>query len=239
MSCNRERPITSCKITFGTRPNCSRHLAAAIGGEENNQKQSDDHGHSVKKLISQSFVCFLLITELASRVTAGSHTHYICKSADSTTGSWKTVRCRYLKPANAVLSPRTPSHVLDSQRKAKHRFVTMFVCKTNVLFFFSAKWRNIRCCAHWILTAAPLWVDAQHISLFLNFYLFSEDFLIYWMFMNPFFFQVHSLYVLTVALWIAVHITVTNNALEHIPREHIKLEIWADWEQKKFEGSSF
>ena len=49
MSCNRERPITSCKITFGTRTNCSRHLAAAIGGEENNQKQSDDHGHSVKK----------------------------------------------------------------------------------------------------------------------------------------------------------------------------------------------
>ena len=166
MSCNRERPITSCKITFGTRPNCSRHLAAAIGGEENNQKQSDDHGHSVKKLISQSFVCFLLITELASRVTAGSHTDYICKIADSTMGSWKTVRCRYLKPANAVLSPRTPSHVLDSQRKAKHRFVTMFVCKTNVLFFFSAKWRNIRCCAHWILTAAPLWVDAQHISPF-------------------------------------------------------------------------
>ena len=59
--------------------NCSRHLAAAIGGEENNQKQSDDHGHSVKKLISQSFVCFLLITELASRVTAGSHTDYICE----------------------------------------------------------------------------------------------------------------------------------------------------------------
>ena len=87
-------------------------------------------------------------------------------------GSWKTVRCRYLKPANAVLSPRTPSHVLDSQRKAKHRFVTMFVCKTNVLFFFSAKWRNIRCCAHWILTAAPLWVDAQHISPFLNSHLF-------------------------------------------------------------------
>ena len=40
-----------------------------------------------------------------------------------------------LKKANAVLSPRTPSHVLDSQRKSKHRFVTMFVCKTNVLFF--------------------------------------------------------------------------------------------------------
>ena len=131
MSCNRERPITSCKITFGTRTNCSRHLAAAIGGEENNQKQSDDHGHSVKKLISQ----YMFFLELASRDTAGSHTHYICKSADSTMGSWKTVRCQYLKPANAVLSPQTPSHVLDSQRKVKHRFVTMFVCKTNVLFF--------------------------------------------------------------------------------------------------------
>ena len=62
------------------------------------------------------------------------------------------------------------------------------------------------------------------------------------MFMNPFSFQVHSLYVLTVPLWIAVHITVTNNGLEHIPRDHIKLEIWADWEEKhkkKFEGSSF
>ena len=69
-------------------------------------------------------------------------------------GSWKTVRCRYLKPANAVLSPRTPSHVLDSQRKVKHRFVTIFVCKTNVLFFFSKMEKyqmlcslNINCCS--------------------------------------------------------------------------------------------
>ena len=176
MSCNRERPITSCKITFGTRTNCSRHLAAAIGGEENNQKQSDDHGHSVKKLISQSFVCFLLITELASRVTAGSHTDYICKIADSTMGSWKTVRCRYLKPANAVLSPRTPSHVLDSQRKVKHRFVTMFVCKINVLFFLGKMEKyqmlcslNINCCS--IVSRRP-----AHFPFFLNFYLFFWGF---------------------------------------------------------------
>ena len=151
-------------------------------------------------------------------------------------GSWKTVRCRYLKPANAVLSPRTPSHVLDSQRKVKHRFVTMFVCKTNVLFFFSAKWRNIRCCAHWILTAAPLWVDAQHIPPFFKllsfFWGFSHLLNVYESIFSPFFFQVHSLFVKTVPLWIAVHITVTNNGLEHIPRDHIKLEIWADWEEK-------